>query len=416
MNSAMMTDAGINPVQTDSPAASTAMPSIALLTGGGDRPYALGLAMSLMAEGMAFDFIASNNLESPELRDSPLVRFLNLRGDQSPTASLPRKVVRIIVYYGRLLSYAMRSRARVFHILWNNKLEHFDRTLLLLFYRFLGRRIVFTAHNVNVRKRDGNDNWFNRLTLRIQYRLISHVFVHTERMKRELLEDFGVRSDRISVIPFGVNSTVPDTTLTSCQARKKLGLEPEHKVMLFFGNIAPYKGLEFLVKAAAAVIRDMRELRLVIAGRLRCDSGYWAAIEQRITRPELVGCVIARIEYVPDVETEMYFKAADVLVLPYTKIFQSGVLFLGYNFGLPVIASDVGSLKDDIVEGRTGSVCRPEDPMDLARCITDYFASDLYRTLPACRAEIRAFAHQQHSWARVAEITRKVYSDVSATK
>ena len=372
--------------------------------------------MSLMAEGMAFDFIASNDLESPELRDSPLVRFLNLRGDQSPTASLPRKVVRIIVYYGRLLSYAMRSRARVFHILWNNKLEHFDRTLLLLFYRFLGRRIVFTAHNVNVRKRDGYDNWFNRLTLRIQYRLISHIFVHTERMKRELLEDFGVRPDRVSVIPFGVNSTVPDTDLTSCQARKQLGLQPEHKVMLFFGNIAPYKGLEFLLEAAATMINGLPELRLLIAGRLRCDSGYWAGIEGRIAKPELAGRVVVRLEYIPDVETEIYFKAADVLVLPYTHIFQSGVLFLGYNFGLPTIATDVGSLSDDILEGSTGFICRPEDPADLARCLETYFSTDLYRTLSARRRSIRAFAHDRHSWSKVAEITTQVYRNVFAAK
>ena len=58
-----------------------------------------------------------------------------------------------------------------------------------------------------------------------------------------------------------------------------------------------------------------------------------------------------RIESVPDAETELYFKAADVLALPYTHVFQSGVLFLGYNFGLPVIASDVASLREDVVEG-----------------------------------------------------------------
>ena len=62
--------------------------------------------------------------------------------------------------------------------------------------------------------------------------------------------------------------------------------------------------------------------------------------------------VIAKIEYVPDEETELYFKAADVLILPYTHVFQSGVLFLGYSFGLPAIAADVGSLKEEIIEGR----------------------------------------------------------------
>ena len=79
--------------------------------------------------------------------------------------------------------------------------------------------------------------------------------------------------------------------------------------------------------------------------------------------------VIEKIEYVPDEATELYFKAADVLVLPYVRVFQSGVLFLGYSFGLPVIAADVGSLKEEIVEGKTGFVFKPQDSSDLARTI-----------------------------------------------
>src|SRR5208337_1565687 len=97
--------------------------------------------------------------------------------------------------------------------------------------------------------------------------------------------------------------------------------------------------------------------------------------------------VLLRADFIPDEETEVYFKAADVLVLPYRHIYQSGVLFLGYSFGLPVVAADVGSLKDDIVEGNTGFVFRPEDPVDLARTIQRYFASDLFADLKSRRQE-----------------------------
>ena len=58
--------------------------------------------------------------------------------------------------------------------------------MLMLYYRLLGKRIVFTAHNVNMRKRDRCDSWFNRFTLRLQYRLCSHILVHTEAMKNEI--------------------------------------------------------------------------------------------------------------------------------------------------------------------------------------------------------------------------------------
>ncbi|HLG59281.1 MAG TPA: glycosyltransferase family 4 protein [Vicinamibacterales bacterium] len=384
-------------------------PDVALLTGGGDRPYALGLATSLVSVGITLDFIGSDHLKAPEVCENPRVRFLNLRGDASTDASLLRKVARIVSYYWKLLKYAATAEPRIFHILWNNKLELADRTLLMAYYKLLRKRIAFTVHNVNIRKRDGNDGLVNRLTLRVQYRLVDHLFVHTEQMRRELLDDFGVRSEKISVIPFGINSTVPDTALTPAEARTRLGLSQTDKTLLFFGNIAPYKGLEFLVDAMAIVGQTLPECRLIIAGRPKGSEAYWAAIDQQITTLGLRSRVVLRIEYVPDADTELYFKAADVLVLPYTHVFQSGVLFLGYNFGLPVIVADVGSLRDDIFEGRTGFVCMARDPASLAKAIETYFASDLFATLVGRRSEIRQFARERYSWATVGSITNQVY-------
>ena len=105
----------------------------------------------------------------------------------------------------------------------------------------------------------------------------------------------------------------------------------------------------------------------------------------------------------------MYFKAADVLALPYTHVFQSGVLFLGYNFGLPVIVSDVGSLADDVVIGSTGYVCQSRDAAGLAATIRRYFSSDLYRELAARRSLILALAAERYSWTTVSLVTNAVY-------
>ncbi len=90
---------------------------VALLTGGGDKPYALGLATVLAAEGVLLDFIGSNDLSAPEVLDNPRVNFLNLRGDQSREASLPIKIGRVAVYYWRLIHYAAAAKPKVFHIL-----------------------------------------------------------------------------------------------------------------------------------------------------------------------------------------------------------------------------------------------------------------------------------------------------------
>jgi D-inositol-3-phosphate glycosyltransferase len=111
---------------------------------------------------------------------------------------------------------------------------------------------------------------------------------------------------------------------------------------------------------------------------------------------------------------ELYFKAADVLILPYTDIFQSGLPFLAYSFGLPVIASDVGSLREDVLEGRTGFICAPRDPVDLSAKIQTYFSSELYLGLDARRQEIREFANERYSWTKVAETTTAVYRTLLA--
>jgi len=386
---------------------------IALLTGGGDKHYAIGLASSLAAHGVSLEFIGSDELDVPEIRDLPGVRFLNLRGDQTCAASLLRKVTRVLVYYGRLVAYAVIAKPRVFHILWNNKIDLFDRTALMLYYRLLGKRVVLTVHNVNIGVRDRKDGPLNRLSLRIQYALSDHLFVHTQLMSRDLQAQFGVPPAKVTVIPFGILNTTPNTALTSVQARRRLGLEEGHEVLLFFGNIAPYKGVEYLVRAFAMVAATRPACRLVIAGRPKGNAEYWRQVENEILTLGLVSLVLRRTEFIPDDEVEVYFKAADALVLPYTSVFQSGVLFLGFNFGLPAIATDVGAMRDEIEAGVTGLVCASADPVGLAAAIEQYFASDLYRGLHGGRAAIRGIVEARHSWNAVAQATRGVYDALS---
>jgi glycosyltransferase involved in cell wall biosynthesis len=389
-------------------------PQISLLTASRDRPYALGMAAVLIAEGLTFDFVGGDVVDSPDLHGQPRLNYFHLRNQRNEAGSL-NKITRVLVYYFRLIRYAAMARPKVFHILWNNKFEWFDRTLLMIYYRLLGRKIAFTAHNVNIRARDGRDSCFNRATLKFQYRQCDRIFVHTEKMKTELMAQFGIPNEKVCVIPFGINNTVPDTELTTAQARHKLGVPDGDKVLLFFGNIAPYKGLEYLVKAFIALNQPDHQpaaYRLIIAGRPKGSEDYWNGIDKMISSSGLAERIHQRIEFITDEQTELYFKAADVLVLPYTHIFQSGVLFLGYSFGLPVIASDVGTLKEEIIEGKTGFICRPKDPDDLAGKIEQYFTSDMYRDPARQRQSIREYANERYSWSKAGKIIKKVYEEL----
>src|ERR1700690_576158 len=239
---------------------------VGLLTGGQDKSYAFGLAMALASRGIRLDFIGSDEVDDPQLHAAPSIVFRNLRGSQRRNASLREKVSRILIYYYRMIHYATFASPKLLHILWNNKFEIFDRTLLTFYYKMLGKKVVLTAHNVNTAKRDSSDSFLNRLSLKIQYRLVDHIFVHTERMKSELVKDFGLSENAITVIPFGVNNTVPNTSLTSAEAKRRLGIKDGEKTILFFGRIGPYKGLEFLATAFQSISARSTDYALIIAG------------------------------------------------------------------------------------------------------------------------------------------------------
>ena len=122
--------------------------------------------------------------------------------------------------------------------------------------------------------------------------------------------------------------------------------------------------------------------------------------------------VMFRFEYIPVEEVETYFTAADCLVLPYKKIFQSGVIFLAYHFGLPIIAPDIASFREDIVDGVTGYICKPDDAGDMAETLHKFFNSDLFHRAEQVHACIRELAEQKYSWAHIAQQTYAVYARV----
>jgi glycosyltransferase involved in cell wall biosynthesis len=403
-----------SPEERPSMTVSDTAPKIAvtLLTGGIDKHYTFGLTTALLSEGAVLDLIGSDELDGSEFHNDPRLTFLNLRGDQQPNAGFFAKASRVLKYYLKLIHYAATAKPRIFHILWNNRFETLDRTLLMLYYRFLGKRIVLTAHNVNAGRRDCKDTFLNRLTLRIQYLLADHIFVHTQRMKLELLVEFGVQGAQVTVIPYGINNAVPNTHLTPAEARQRLGIQNSEKTILFFGRITPYKGLEYLLPAFQQMLARRDDYRLIIAGRPDSSENYWGTIQEQLREFVHSGRVLLKSEFIPDDQTEVYFKAADALVLPYRHIYQSGILFLGYSFGLPVLAADVGSLKDEIVEGKTGFVFRPADPADMARTIERYFASDLFANLSSRRPQIQDYVKERHSWQTVGQVTMEIYTSL----
>jgi D-inositol-3-phosphate glycosyltransferase len=383
-----------------------------VLTGGQDPPYARGLLRELAARGIDVVCVGNDELADCRFVGSGRLEFHNLVGGQEPT-NMIAKIWRVLSYYARMIVFAAQTDAKLFHILWFRKFRLFERTLLNVYFKLLGKKLIFTAHNVNDHARDGRgDGIVNWVSLKFLYGIVDHVFVHTTRMQHELVESFTVSKDKVTVVPFGINDVIPPSTLTRAEAKRRLGFGPDDRVLLFFGHIAPYKGVEDLITALGKLVENDDRFRLIVGGPLRDKScePYWERLLALIEDQRVTEHVRKEVRYIPDADVGHFFKAADVSILPYRRIYQSGVLALSYAQGVPVIVADVGSLAEDVVEGETGYVFRPGDVSSLVGSIRAYFSGALFKDVEMSREKIRQYGAERFSWATNADRTCAVYA------
>ena len=224
---------------------------VALLTGGQDPHYALGLLGALRSKPIQVDIIGSDGMADCNVVKTGNFDFYNFVGNESRVASLREKVLRILRYYTQLTLYVAHTKAKLFHILWFRKFPKLEGTLLNMYFKLLGKKIVFTAHNVDGRARDGKTTFVNRLSLRLLYHIVDHILVHTSKMKFELIEDFGIAEAKVTVVPYGTNDVVPDASVTRLEAKKQLGFGLDEKILLF----RQYYSLQGIGRSLACLAR-----------------------------------------------------------------------------------------------------------------------------------------------------------------
>jgi glycosyltransferase involved in cell wall biosynthesis len=381
----------------------------AILNAGGQTDYLYGLVSGLAAiETLTVDVVDAD--DSIGLFDQfPSVTFHNLRRGQRPTDPLLRKALGIILYYARLKWFALTTKAKVLHIQWENSFVVLDRTVLIFFYKLLGKKVVWTAHNIYKEERDGYASPVRFWSLKVLYRTVDRIIVHTQGMKQELCRRFSVDPAKVHVIPHGVNNRVAVTGLSREEARRRLGIPADANMLLFFGYVDRYKGVDLLLESFALLSREDQALRLVIAGMPKRGAAAAEEVRQQIQQLGLTN-VRADLQFIPTEEVEAYFTAADCLVMPYRRIFQSGVIFLAWRFGLPIVATDVATLREDVRDGDTGFTAKENTAEGFADAVRTFFASDLYRDREGTRRRIREAAERSHSWTAIASQTAAVYA------
>jgi glycosyltransferase involved in cell wall biosynthesis len=385
---------------------------VSILNAGGQTDYLYGLVTGLSSQPDIQIEVVDGDASQTLFTNVPRVRHFNLRGDNRSPQSVFTKAFRILLYYIRLVIYAARAHSQVFHIQWDNSFLLFDRTLLLLYYKLCGKKIVYTAHNISKKARDSGETWYHRSSLHLLYRLVDIIIVHTEQMKDELIRTYNVTPGKIQIARHGINCLVPRTGLTPSEARRKLGIAETAHVILFFGYIDAYKGAELLIDAVTQRAKDDPALLLVIAGQFKCSAAYRTTIEHRIAQVPSVISLKTYFEFIAPERVEALFAAADCIALPYRRIYQSGVIFLAYRYGVPIVATDIGSFREDIKEGETGFLCPPEDAIAFSETLQKYFSSDLFLHSTETRARIMQWAEERYSWQTIGKQTVGIYSEL----
>lgn len=366
---------------------------------GGMEHYDVGLCEALVKAGVRPVLYTSNKTNLPAARAFDFVACY--RGIFGPKPAWWRglRFVRGLV---EALRHCSRRETDICHM-------HFfhvglPELITLLAVKAWRMRSVVTVHDVEAFE----SGVAFKLAERYVYHAADRLIVHNQTCTDELERVFSVPRGRVSVIPHGsylhAVATVPD----SIEARRRLGIGIDRKVILFFGRIKAVKGLDVLLEALPQVIDRCPDVQLVIAGAAgRTDAD---AIRLRVADEGLGSHCIVRTEFIPDPEVPDYYAAADLVVLPYRRIYQSGVLLMSMSYRRAVLVSDLKGMTEMVTDGHTGFVFRAGDATHLATRISEILpAEDL-------RAHVAEAAYRylktNHDWAEIGTITASCYRRV----
>jgi glycosyltransferase involved in cell wall biosynthesis len=252
-------------------------------------------------------------------------------------------------------------------------------------------KIVFICHNVV--PHEGGGVIDRRLALTV-LRRGDAMIVHSEQDRLRLLALLPKATVYKAAIPTYAPLTQQVPAAARRDLRAELGIPEGAPVLLFFGFVRPYKGLEYLIQAMRSV-RERIDARLLVVGE------FWTAPEfyQRYADEFKVSDAITIVNrYVSNEELQPYFDTADVVVLPYVSATQSAVVQLAFGFGKPVITTRVGGLHEVVEDGVNGLIVPPQDERALADAIVRYFEQRLAEPMAAnvrSTASARGYSWQQ---------------------
>jgi glycosyltransferase involved in cell wall biosynthesis len=251
-----------------------------------------------------------------------------------------------------------------YHLFHVNMLVVFD----LFLTKLLGMKVIYTIHDVvsNLEK-----NQTNKSIINFVLKSANKILTHNQFSKNQIHELFKHVDKDIAIIPHG--NYVPFIKIEESkeQSRISLNIPKQRKVLLFFGMIKRIKGLEIMLKALSKIKDQHPDILLVIAGKAWEDD--FRVYQEIIDNYNLSNYCVIRNHYIPSEDVNHYFSAADLVVLPYKRISQSGVLMMAVSYKKAVLVSNLQPFKEVVTDNETGFVFQSENSDALAEKVTAIF-------------------------------------------
>jgi glycosyltransferase involved in cell wall biosynthesis len=254
--------------------------------------------------------------------------------------------------------------------------------------KYTRARILFICHNVVPHEPTAFDRMFTLPVLKKGDFFLVHSGEDANALK-ELLPEANVKKAYHPVYDI-----FPDPGIPANEAKNKLGAGK--KTLLFFGLVRTYKGLEYLIRALP-LLQEHGEIDLLVVGEFWDNKKKYESLISDLG----IGAHVKIIDrYVPNEEVGLYFRAADLVILPYVSATGSGILQIANHFEVPCVASRVGCFPEMIDPGKTGYLVDPADPWAIAAAVTEYFGDPANEK--AFRENIAA-KKKEFSWDKLIE-------------
>jgi D-inositol-3-phosphate glycosyltransferase len=332
---------------------------------GGMNYYDFGLCEGISSSGDCEITLYTSDVTKEESDSFKVVKnFKKIWGDGN-------KFLRLFRYFLAFIKSCIDSKYRsvsivhlhLFHVGYLELLSVF----LCKLFRF---KIVVTVHDVESFKNEDSLSLYKTYLGQCSSLIVHNNFSYDELIK--INKKCGLEIP-ISIVKHGnyipfINRYADDNFL-----RSRLNIAEGKKVVLFFGQIKKVKGLDLLIDAVKYIDRD--DYVVIIAGKVWKDDFESYAKQIKGTKKE--GMFHTDIRYIPDEEVDSYYALADVVALPYRRIYQSGVLLMAMSYGKCVIASDLKPMKEIVIDGYNGFTFKSGDSKDLANRISMALESDL---------------------------------------